>query len=390
MNQSMNLFKSDPSKALVSTLPRPNPMKKRIIAVLGGGHGAKTMAADLSFRGNEVRLFEFERFHDSVAAIFHTRKIQMTGKAGSGEATIAMTTHRMSEAIEGTDIILIVVPALYHRTYAESLSSCLRNGQHVVLVPGTLGSLEFAHEIRQRSCKAEITVSELDTLPYATRISGAASVHVYHVLKSVGIGTLPAALSDEVLTIFRDLYPQAKPFRDVLEAGLSNCNPIIHPLGVLMNAGRIEHSRGEFWYYEEGITPSTARVMEMMDAERIAIGEKLGLSLPDQATSLHAAGYGPKGDLWETLKGSKSLTPIQGPMSLSNRYLTEDIPIGLVCWSQLAEMLGVPTPLMRATVEIGMVIAQENYWETGRTLKRCGINGITAHALSEYVKTGRR
>jgi opine dehydrogenase len=204
------------------------------------------------------------------------------------------------------------------------------------------------------------------------------------------MGVFPAYRSTEVSTLFRNLYPTTTLFRDVLEAGLSNCNPVIHPLGVLMNAGRIEYARGEFWYYEEGITPSTARAMEALDKERIAIGHKLGLELPGQAAVLNAVGYGPSGDLWEVLKGSKGLTPIKGPTSLSNRYITEDVPIGLVCWCELGEQLGVATPLMRATVAIGAAISGVDYWSTGRTMMRCGLQGMSASQIIHYVATGKK
>ena len=363
-------------------------MPKRTVAVLGGGHGARTVAADMTLAGHEVHLFELSRFHENVAAIFEGRQIAITGQARTGAAELAVATHDIAEAIEGADVILIVVPALYHRDYADLLAPHLRDGQRVVLVPGTLGSLEFTTRIRALGCAAAITISELDTLPYATRIDGPASVHVYHALQALGIGVFPAEKTCDVLTVMRDLYWGVTAFRDVLEAGLSNCNPVVHPLGVLMNAGRIEYSRGEFWYYEEGVTPSTARAMEKLDRERMAIGHKLGLDLPGQAETLHAVDYGPKGDLWQTLKGSKRLTPIKGPTSISNRYTTEDIPIGLVCWSQLGDMLGVPTPLMKATVEIGIAVSDVDYWETGRTIERCGIAGMSADGLCEYVKTG--
>ncbi len=365
-------------------------MKKRKIAVLGGGHGARTVAADMSLAGHEVRLFEFERFHENVAAIFANRKITLSGEVRNGTAKIAVVTHDLVKAVNGTEAILIVVPALYHRTYAQVLAPHLKDGHSVVLIPGTLGSLEFLADVRAKGCKAAIMVSELDTLPYATRITGPTSVNVFHALPTLGVGVFPATQTQEVVVILKSLYPKISSLRDVLEAGLSNCNPVIHPLGVLMNAGRIEYSRGEFWYYEEGITSSTARAMEILDAERLAIGKKLGLCMPAQSEALHAAGYGPKGDLWQTLKGSKGLTPIKGPTSLSNRYVTEDIPIGLVCWSQLGEMLGVPTPMMRATVEIGIAISGVNYWETGRTLKRCGIAGMTLKQLRQYVRTGEQ
>lgn len=363
---------------------------KRRIAVLGGGHGARTVTADLTLAGHRVHLFEMEKFHENMAAIFERQETTITGKARNGTAKLALVTHDVARAIRGTDTILIVVPALYHRVYAHLLAGHLRDGQNVVLVPGTLGSLEFLTVIAEEGCRPEITVSELDTLPYATRITGAASVNVYHALPVFGVGVFPATKTRQVRTILKDLYGGIAAFRNVLEAGLSNCNPVIHPLGVLMNAGRIEYSRGEFWYYEEGITPATARAMERLDGERLAIGRKLGLKMPGQAEALHAVGYGPKGDLWETLKGSKGLTPIKGPTTLGSRYLTKDIPIGLVCWSQLADMLGVPTPLMKATVEIGIAISGVNYWETGRTVRRCGIAGMSARELSQYVNTGSR
>jgi opine dehydrogenase len=236
----------------------------------------------------------------------------------------------------------------------------------------------------------DITTAELDTLPYATRITGPDSVYVFHKLSKLSVGVFPSTNTARVTTLLHDLYPEIVPLRDVLEAGLSNCNPVIHPLGVLLNAGRIEYSRGEFWYYEEGITPATARAMEYLDEERINIGKKLGLELPDMASALHSVGYGPKGDLWETLKGSKGLTPIKGPSSVSSRYITEDVPIGLVCWAQLGRQLGVSVKMMESTVRIASAIVGKDYFLLGRTLRRCGIEGLDAPSLIEYVSKGEK
>jgi len=365
-------------------------MTTRCIAVLGGGHGARTVAADMALAGHELNLFEFAQFHDNVSEIFERKRISITGKARKGDAKLRLCTHDISEAVSDVEVILIVVPALYHLRYAEHLSPHLKDGQHIVLIPGTMGTLEFVTALEQCGCTAEVIVSELDTLPYATRITGPTSVYAYHALPVFGAGVFPSMKTDEALTILKDLYPGIHAFRDVLEAGLSNCNPVIHPLGVLMNAGRIEYSRGEFYYYEEGITPATARAIEALDRERMEIGKQLALDLPDQAAALHAVGYGPKGDLWQVLKGSKGLTPIKGPTTLANRYVVEDIPIGLVCWSQLGEQLGVATPLMRATIEIGIAISGTDYWQTGRTLERCGIKGMSADEIMSYVKTGEK
>ena len=45
---------------------------------------------------------------------------------------------------------------------------------------------------------------------------------------------------------------------------------------------------------------------------------------------------------------------------------------------------------MRATIDVAIAIFGVNYWETGRTMERCGISGMAAERLIEYVKTGKR
>jgi opine dehydrogenase len=348
------------------------------------------MAADLTLAGHRVTLHEVPEFKNDMKVIFETKSIRVEGKGRRGTAVLHEVTDDIRKALQEAEVILIVVPALAHLAYAKLLGPFIEDGMNIVLVPGTVGSLEFSEEMRRQCISKDITISELDTLPYASRIIGPDSVHVFHKLPQFSMGVFPSSKTARVLPLLRDLYPEVAALRDVLEAGLSNCNPVIHPLGVLLNAGRIEYSRGEFWYYEEGITPATARAMESLDAERINIGKKLGLELPDMASSLHSVSYGPKGDLWETLKGSKGLTPIKGPTSLSNRYLTEDVPIGLVCWSQLGRQLGVSVKLMESTVHIAGAISGKDYFVLGRTLKRCGIEGLDASALIEYVSRGEK
>ena len=211
----------------------------RKIAVLGGGNGARTVAADMTLAGHQSVLYEMPQFKENLKTIFKTGNISIDGKARTGEAKLFKVTDDIKEAVKDTDIILVIVPAFAHAPYARLLAPVLNDGHNVVLVPGTMGAFEFVEELRKQNVKKDITVSELDTLPYATRITGPGSVYVYHKLTKFYIGVFPALKTERVLRIMRDLYPEVEPLRDVLEAGLSNCNPVIHPLGVLLNAGRI-------------------------------------------------------------------------------------------------------------------------------------------------------
>ncbi len=48
----------------------------RLVAVLGGGHGAHAMAADLISRGFSVNLYEMPRFKHNLQELFDTRTIE--------------------------------------------------------------------------------------------------------------------------------------------------------------------------------------------------------------------------------------------------------------------------------------------------------------------------
>ncbi len=61
----------------------------------------------------------------------------------------------------------------------------------------------------------------------------------------------------------------------VLETALSNLNAVFHPTGMIMNAGWIEHTGGNFLFYREGITEAVGRVTAAVDAERMAIARAL-------------------------------------------------------------------------------------------------------------------
>ena len=48
-------------------------MTPKKIAVLGGGNGAHTMAAELSLKGHTVTLYEMPRFKNNMKKVFETK-----------------------------------------------------------------------------------------------------------------------------------------------------------------------------------------------------------------------------------------------------------------------------------------------------------------------------
>ena len=358
------------------------------VTVLGGGNGALTAAAELSDKGFEVTLFEFEAFAGNIREVIESSSIELTKNEVSKTIKIARITHDIRDAVAGAGIIFLIIPSNVHHIYSDILWNVLEDGQHLVLLPGTFGALDMYHRMRVKGMKADITVSESDALPYATRRKGGAKVNMFHQLPAFGVGVFPSNRTEDAIARIQKYFPEATPLQNVVESGLNNANPALHPLGVLLNVGRMEYSKGNFYYYEEGFSESVARTVDALDKERLAIGDLFGLRLPTLAEGLQEVGYGPKGDLWETINGSRALTPILGPTSVKNRYLTEDIPIGLNMWTSLAAQFGLKTPLMNATIEIGTVVCQLDSSVYRRSNATCGIDGMDMDSLKRYLQNG--
>ena len=80
-----------------------------------------------------------------------------------------------------------------------------------------------------------------------------------------------------VLDAIRQAYPQFIDGGNVLQTGLNNMGAIFHPALTLLNAGWIEATHGDYQFYIDGVTPSVARVLEVLDRERVTVAASLGI-----------------------------------------------------------------------------------------------------------------
>jgi opine dehydrogenase len=259
----------------------------------------------------------------------------------------------------------------------------------VVLMPGTLSVLEFREAVRANGNTDGPIIAETGGLPFATRLIGPGRVKTFHIRSVCGLAAVPGNKGSQVYDKLKDLY-SVELKKTVVETGLGHLTPLLHPAGSLLNAGRIERSHGEFYMYEEGMTSSVVKVIEGVDRERLMIGAALGIDLPSGVDMMVESGYGPRGTLWESLNGSAGLTPVKGPDSLENRYVTEDIPYGLVAWASLGHAVGVETPVMDALIEIGGAMMGKNCWLEGRNLEKMGLAGMDVQQIKLFLETGKR
>lgn len=359
-------------------------MASRRIAILGAGNGGVAMAADLTLAGHRVSLYQLPEFKEQFQSILSTRRITLEGVDRKGTAEIYRATTEIAEALEeDVEVIFVVTPAFGHETMARLAVPHLRGGQLVVLTPGGFGSWVFFRALKEHGLDREVTLAETATLPYGARLSGEAEVIVHIRTVELPVAALPASRTGEVLELLREFYPEAVPAQDVLDVALNNTNPCVHPPSTLLNAGRIEYA-SDFYLYVEGMTPSVRRVMRAVDQERVRIREVLGYGPPHYEMP-------PDSEALLTYYGPGALAAgqkMRGPLSLTDRYITEDVPYGLVFYESVAQKAGVATPVCSALIDLAGVINGADYRKEGRSLANLGLGEVDLKELQKLLRNG--
>lgn len=249
------------------------PVIKRI-TVIGAGHGGKAMAAHLSLMKAKVTMYN--RTWKHIEAIADRGGVLVKSDEDvNGFGELAKVTSDIEEAVKGSQLIMLVVPAFAHAELARKMSEFLKPGQIIVLNPGrTLGALEFRKVLIENNCSANVIVAEAQTFLYASRSSGPAEAFIHRIKEAVPLAAFPAKDTQQVLDVLRPYFPQFINGKTVLHTGLNNIGAIFHPTILMYNLGRLEATGGDFQFYVDGVTPSVAKLMEAVDRERVRIGRR--------------------------------------------------------------------------------------------------------------------
>jgi opine dehydrogenase len=354
------------------------------IAVIGAGNGGTAIAGDLTLAGHECRLFEFEEWAGNVTAVTAQGGIKVTGVARTGFAKMSLATTDIEAALEGAELIMVCTQAVTHTRVARAIAPLVQERQIVILWPGSGGTLEVRRIFDELGVKPDVILGEAATFPYCCRrLEGPGTVNIHRIDGPRNqMAALPASRTAELMAALNGVYDTVVPARSILEPALYNPNIIVHPAGALFNMGRIEHSQGEFWMYKEGITPSVKKIINGMDRERQAIMAALGYTPMTYEQVFH--------DLFNVSVAEFAVASSKGPFSMQDRYVTEDIPMGVTLTASLGRLLGVPTPTYDCIIHIASLVNETDYYARGRNLANLKLAGLSAAQLDEYVLTGKR
>lgn len=354
--------------------------KKTRIAIVGTGNAGCAHAFKLAEAGFSIALIKTSKsiHEDNFVKLLENKGIYgIDSTRGDKEKTfqkIDLITRDLSEGLRGADIVFIMTQSLQHKAissliipYIDPLTKLL------LVVPGNLGSLFFFNNIEQNS---NIIVAEGESTPYDARIIKPGVVNILFKNVRNAVSFLPKNRDTEGLEILNNLIPTYVGVRtNIVESALHNPNLVVHTIGVIMSASRIEMMKGEFWMYKESFSPAIWNLIRQLDREKNSVIEKFG----GQAQSyLDACKYRNEEnldkssiDVFHTYANSGGP---KGPDSLNTRYLYEDVQLGLCTLAYLGELSCVETPVTKSLITIASYLVNYDFDKNKRTLNDFGLD----------------
>jgi len=360
-------------------------MRKREICIIGAGNGGSAIAGDMALAGHGCRLFEFPEYGDNLRPIIDQGGIKVTGIGRTGLAKLALATFDLGKAVTGAELIMVTTQALAHERVAREIAPHLTDGQVLVLWPGSGGTLTVRKVWDEISLHRRVLLAEAVTFPYCCRrLGGPGTVNIHRIDgPNMLLAALPASDTEKVIQSLEGTYADVvKQARSILEPALYNVNIIVHPTGSLLNMGRIEYAKGEFYMYKEGLTTSVKKTIYAMDAERQALFRALGYKPYTYDEIFH--------DSFNMSVEQFAANSSKGPFSMQDRYVTEDIPMGATLTASLARKAKVPTPTYDCMIHLASVVNDTDFYRVGRNLENLGLADLTLDGLERYLQTGQR
>jgi opine dehydrogenase len=341
------------------------------------------MAGHLGILGYPVRLYN--RTPENLDGVRWHGGVKVEG-AVSGFGPVEIATSDMEEALKGVDVVMVVTPATAHRSLGAVMAPFLQDGQLVVLNPGrTFGALELRKVFEESGASAAVVLGETQTFLYASRALSRWEARIFRIKNAVPFATLPSFLIPEALGVIGQPFPQFVAGSNVLATSLENIGAVFHPALTILNAGWIEATHGDFEYYLQGITPSVAKLLERIDAERLAVAAAVGVRSISAREWLYLSYDSPGGSLFEAIRNTASYRGIKAPPGIDHRYIFEDVPMSLVPIASMGSMLGVRTPTIEMIVNLGSILHSTDYWSVGRTMESLGLAGLSVRQIRRMV-----
>jgi len=346
------------------------------VTVCGGGNAAHALVGLLAAQGSHlVNVYlsfeaEAQRWREGIAVQGGIEVLQR-------EATSLGCPHLISsdpsKAIPGSQVVLLALPAFAHETVLAEISPYLEEGAWLGAIPAR-GCFDLCAWDALGEKSLSLTIFGLQSLPWACRIiEYGRSVKILGTKRRLDLAAWPADRSAPLAGRLGELLGiQLDPAGSFLGLTLAGTGQIIHP-GIMY--GRFHEWAGqplaEAPLFYQGVDSSTAANMAEMSAEV----QELRAALQERFPSLDLSAVRPLAEwlqrsypedildfssLQAMFNSNQSYAGLRFPVrpaepgpqeagvqpDFKARYLSEDVPYGLIPTRGIAELAGIQTPII--------------------------------------------
>jgi hypothetical protein len=362
------------------------------IAVCGSGNAGHALVVALSqeFQGPIGWLTGSEERAALLRRNLEFEGLQSTGVVKADAKRLSAVSCDPAAVVLDADLVLISVPAFAHRTVLERIRSYLKSTALVGCLPSR-GGFEFeASDVLPSDGPPRRAFFGLQTFPWSARVKTPGRRVHFGAAKSDVV--LASSGGDEIriaAALTRLLGVQIVPTAGFLALTLGNPGQFIHPglmYGHFRSWDGTPYGADEIPHFYADATDDMGDVVEQLSQEAIAVARafEAGSDFTLDAsgvTGVHdwlRSAYAHVTDDMTTVGSCFRTGPIQArlaPMqevatgrfvpNFAYRYLSEDVPFGLVITKALGSIAGVPTPCIDEVIGWAQTVTHREYLRRG-------------------------
>lgn len=344
-----------------------NTDKTLKVGIVGAGAMAQAIAIFLNEHGFETMLW-------SPSGRKLPNKISVIGviKTRSYSPNFVDSAKELAEQ---SNVIFFALPANGYKSTMDSIAPYITI-EHQVIISA---HMSFAAVYLQQLLAArhiDIPIAAWNTTAVMAKKPDEDILNISAIRENIEIVVVPSSSLDKVLDTCRALFPNNFiPKHHILDVTFSNLNPQIHMAMALCNITRMEQQ--EEWCQRKNVTPTVGRLIEALDAERIAIANAYGCSVKSIMEN-----YGKTNDKEQNVSEINQLLhlkrPIWGPKTAQTRYVLEDAPYGLAVTTKLARLSNTPAPLHEAGVALFSALYGKDFTDENKIIGAIDLDRVIA------------
>ncbi len=351
------------------------------------------MAVDLGLKGFKVSLFDFPEYDANLRIVEEEGRIKAYGNlVGTVEPDVITTD--MEEAIDGADAIFMAIRAYGAERFTMEAAKYMQPGQIVMNWSSYLAALRTYRAFKETAPEGAL-LGEGAILPYFVKPTGPAVLNVFGVKAHLWAAAMPGKDTPALMKVVKPFFPNCEAADSVMYTSLTNPNLQVHVPPALLNTGLWEKTGGDLEFYGTLMSPKVAHVMDLIDKERIAVGNALGIELlpKPEVLKMEYGQYGVTGEtmyeVYSTFASHRSWRPGLGLDDFAAKTaFGEDILYGFVFISSLGKQFGVQTPAIDTMVSLAELVLDRDFWGQGASSESLGLDTLSPEQIMEYVMNG--